>query len=91
MATPSRAAHPAPKIETNLPPIHVDFRDIGIEAGLRAPNVSGSEARKKYITETTGTGVSIFAYDNDGLPDIFLVNETTLEARTKLPAIFIGI
>jgi enediyne biosynthesis protein E4 len=83
MATPSRAAHPVPKIEANLPPIHVEFRDIAVEAGLTAPNVSGSEARKKYIIETTGTGVAIFDYDNDGLPDIFLVNGTTLEGQHK--------
>ena len=38
---------------------------------------------KKYIIETTGTGVAIFDYDNDGWPDIFLVNGTTLEG---LPA-----
>ncbi|HEV8041513.1 MAG TPA: CRTAC1 family protein [Bryobacteraceae bacterium] len=83
MATPSRAPRPAPKIETNLPPIHVDFRDIAVEAGLTAPNVSGSAVKKKYIIETTGMGVAIFDYDNDGLPDIFLVNGTTLEGHEK--------
>jgi len=34
---------------------------------------------KKYIIETTGTGVAILDYDNDGWPDIFIVNGTTLE------------
>jgi len=29
---------------------------------------------EKYIIETTGTGVAIFDYDNDGWPDIFVVN-----------------
>ena len=42
-------------------------------------NVFGGEDTKKYIIETTGTGVAIFDYDNDGWPDIFLVNGTTLE------------
>ena len=39
--------------------------------------------KKKYIIETTGGGVAIFDFDNDGLPDIFLVNGTTLEGRDK--------
>jgi enediyne biosynthesis protein E4 len=42
-------------------------------------NVSGGTDTKKYIIETTGTGVAIFDYDNDGWPDIFLVNGTTLQ------------
>ena len=39
----------------------------------------GGVDTKKYIIETTGTGVAIFDYDNDGWPDIFIVNGTTLE------------
>ena len=42
-------------------------------------NVFGGTDTKKFIIETTGTGVAIFDYDNDGWPDIFLVNGTTLE------------
>ena len=42
-------------------------------------NVFGGVYTKKYIIETTGTGVAIFDYDNDGWPDIFIVNGTTLE------------
>lgn len=42
-------------------------------------NVNGGVASKKYIIETTGSGVAILDYDNDGWPDIFLVNGKTLE------------
>ena len=42
-------------------------------------NVFGGITTKKYIIETTGTGVAIFDYDNDGWPDIFIVNGTKLE------------
>src|SRR5260370_38339924 len=42
-------------------------------------NVFGGENTKKYIIETTGTGVAIFDYDNDGWPDIFIVNGTKLD------------
>ena len=55
------------------------FTDIAQKAGLTSLNVFGGKDTKKYIIETTGTGAAIFDYDNDGWPDIFLVNGTTLE------------
>ncbi len=77
---PSRRVKP---IETTLPPIAVDFRDVAVEAGLTAQNVSGGEDKKKYILETTGNGVAIFDYDNDGRMDVFLPNGTTLDGKGK--------
>jgi len=56
-----------------------DFEDVAEKAGLTMMNVFGGVDTKKYIIETTGTGVAIFDYDNDGWPDIFIVNGTTLE------------
>jgi hypothetical protein len=56
-----------------------NFTDIAEKAGLTEPNVFGGTNTKKYIIETTGNGVAIFDYDNDGWPDIFLVNGTKLE------------
>ncbi|PYQ00170.1 MAG: hypothetical protein DMF82_22840 [Acidobacteria bacterium] len=79
MASPTRSPRRVPAIETSLPPITVDFRDVAVEAGLTAVNVSGGEDRKKYILETTGNGVAIFDYDGDGLMDVFLPNGTTLD------------
>jgi hypothetical protein len=63
------------------------FTDIAKKAGLTAPVVFGGVDTKKYIIETTGTGVAIFDYDNDGWPDIFIVNGTSLDAPAsgKLP------
>ena len=49
------------------------FTDEAIQRGLLAPNLFGGIDAKKYIIETTGTGVAIFDYDNDGWPDIFVV------------------
>ena len=56
-----------------------NFVDIADKAGLTMKNVFGGLDTKKYIIETTGTGVAIFDYDNDGWLDIFFVNGTTLE------------
>jgi len=71
---------------TNAAPI-AHFRDVAQKAGLTAPVIFGGETTKKYIIETTGTGVAIFDYDNDGWPDIFVVNGTTLAplASKKTP------
>jgi ASPIC and UnbV/FG-GAP-like repeat len=55
------------------------FTDIAKQAGLTMTNVFGGVNTKKYIIETTGTGVAIFDADNDGWPDIFIVNGTKLE------------
>ena len=55
------------------------FTDEAAKAGLTMRNVFGGVDTKKYIIETTGTGVAIFDYDNDGWPDIFVVNGTTLD------------
>jgi hypothetical protein len=60
------------------PPI-ANFTDVAEKAGLTMTTVFGGQQTKKYIIETTGTGVAVFDYDNDGWPDIFLVNGTTLE------------
>src|SRR3984893_11276362 len=54
------------------------FTDLAQKAGLTAPIIFGGENTKKYIIETTGTGIAIFDYDNDGWPDIFVVNGAKL-------------
>jgi enediyne biosynthesis protein E4 len=82
MASPKRTGGPIARIDTKLPPITVDFQDVAEQAGLTGVNVSGDERGKKYILETTGTGVAIFDYDNDGRVDIFIPNGTTLDAAS---------
>lgn len=59
------------------------FTDEAAKAGLTMETVFGGKDTKKYIIETTGTGVAIFDYDNDGWPDIFVVNGTTLDAPSS--------
>ena len=63
-----------------------DFEDVAEKAGLTMTNVFGGVDTKQYIIETTGTGVAIFDYDNDGWPDIFIVNGTTLEGASGAKA-----
>jgi len=49
------------------------FRDVAAEAGVGFLHESGATA-EKFLPETMGGGVVLFDYDNDGWPDILLVN-----------------
>jgi hypothetical protein len=70
---PATTAHAAPAW----------FVDEAPQAGLTMLNVNGDAATKKYIIETTGSGVAIIDYDGDGWPDIFLLNGSTLDGEPK--------
>src|ERR1700675_1314175 len=67
-AVPARPLPPGMKAPT------VSYEDLAVQAGLTGVEVSGADHGKQYIVESTGTGVAIFDYDNDGLPDILFVN-----------------
>jgi hypothetical protein len=51
-----------------------DFRNIAAEAGFTEAIPNGGARSKQYIIETTGGGVALIDYDNDGLLDVFLVS-----------------
>ncbi len=57
----------------------VQFTDIAPKAGLSVPMVNGGERTKRYIVESTGSGIAFLDYDRDGFPDIFVVNGSRLE------------
>lgn len=83
VATGTGHAAPAKPLPPGVSPPIVDYRDVADQAGLSAATVSGAAVGKQYIVETTGTGVAIIDYDNDGLPDIFVVNGGSFEQGTK--------
>jgi enediyne biosynthesis protein E4 len=86
LAVVSIAGRPAVR---QPPPAAPDFSFVNIArtAGLDSPTVFGGAASNKYLLETTGTGVALIDYDNDGWLDLFLVNGSTLEgfAADKAP------
>jgi enediyne biosynthesis protein E4 len=51
----------------------IQFRDITQQTGIHFVHNNGAFG-KKYLPETMGPGVAFIDYDNDGWPDIFLVN-----------------
>ena len=64
--------------------IPVVFTDITASAGLsRAVNTFGSANDKQFLLEEMGCGVALFDYDNDGWPDIFLVNGTSFDPAIR--------
>jgi hypothetical protein len=75
-AAPVRAQAPYPASASHPTPAW--FIDVASTAGIAVRNVNGGLATKKYIVESTGSGVAIIDYDHDGWPDIFLVNGTEL-------------
>ena len=51
----------------------VHFRDITAQAGIRFTHNNGAFG-KKWLPETMGPGCAFIDYDNDGYPDIVLIN-----------------
>jgi enediyne biosynthesis protein E4 len=51
----------------------VTFQDVTAKSGIRFVHNNGAFGNK-FLPETVGPGVAFIDYDNDGWPDIFLVN-----------------
>jgi hypothetical protein len=56
-------------------PPAVVFRDITSEAGINFVHTNGAYG-DKLMPETIGSGAAFFDYDNDGDPDLLMVNST---------------
>ncbi|CAN5505748.1 CRTAC1 family protein [soil metagenome] len=73
---------PYPATKEHNPPAW--FIDIAAKAGITVRNVNGGVESKRYIIESTGSGVAILDYDRDGWPDIFLVNGASMPSQKPL-------
>ena len=51
-----------------------EFVDIAVNAGLTHSIPNGGNETKEYIIETTGSGVGLVDYDNDGLLDALVIS-----------------
>ncbi|HWW75079.1 MAG TPA: CRTAC1 family protein [Pyrinomonadaceae bacterium] len=70
------------------PKAPVVFEDVTARTPLARFRHNGGSIQKDYIVETVSGGVAVFDYDNDGLPDIYLLNGSTIAAergREKAP------
>ncbi len=59
----------------------VQFVNVAKQAGLKTKTIFGSEAKNRFLLETTGCGVAFYDYDNDGWLDLFFVNGTRFETK----------
>jgi len=66
-------AKPAAKAPASPPFGGMHFVDITRQAGINFVHYTGAFG-KKYLPETMGAGCAFLDYDNDGNPDILLVN-----------------
>ena len=57
---------------------NVTFTDVTKKAGITFKYTYGDDTYKN-ILESSGSGITIFDYNNDGLMDLYLMNGTYLE------------
>lgn len=75
----SRGVKPQARPKASGIPWHAKFTNVAPEAGLVQVLHYGGEEKSDYVLETSSGGVAIFDYDNDGLPDIFIVVGSKIE------------
>jgi len=63
----------------------VRFRDITAQAGIHFMHNNGAFG-KKWLPETMGPGCAFIDYDNDGYPDILIVNGEDWPGHTTTPS-----
>ncbi len=57
------------------------YKDLTANTALVNFRCVSGGAEKNYIIETTACTVAVFDYDNDGKPDIYLLNGSTMNAE----------
>ncbi|MDT7604763.1 MAG: enediyne biosynthesis protein, partial [Acidobacteriota bacterium] len=57
------------------------FEDVTARTALASFRHRSGTPAKDYVVETASGGVAIFDYDNDGRPDIFILNGSTIAAE----------
>jgi hypothetical protein len=60
-----------------------NYVDVAAKAGLTAKTVLRGHDTKDFLLSTTGGGIALFDYDNDGWVDIFIVNSWGLSGFPK--------
>ena len=77
------AAQPAPAVKQTAPPSSAatQLLDITARTGIHFSHMSTPEAR--YIVESMSGGVALIDYDQDGYPDIYFTNASSVEMALR--------
>jgi len=70
---------PASTFDSPNGDLGVRLIDVAEQAGITSRTIYGDERKNRYLLETTGCGAAFIDFNNDGWPDIFLVNGTRLD------------
>ena len=62
-------------VDKNAPKV---YEDVTLQTALKDFHCLSGEKKKDYILESTACTVAVFDYDNDGKPDIYLLNGSTI-------------
>jgi hypothetical protein len=88
-ASQESGAAPKPEALTLTPPVSAEpqdlYEDITQKAGITFVH-QFCDSRIANIIESNGAGVCILDFDNDGFPDIYIVNSGPLAGVTHEPA-----
>ncbi|MBZ5562831.1 MAG: CRTAC1 family protein [Acidobacteriia bacterium] len=91
VALPFEARHSAPSsaqrvasaqrpvARVSSAPLADEFVEVSKQAGIRFTLTSGGPEKRYIIEAKGGGGIAWIDYDNDGFPDLFLVNGSTFE------------
>ncbi len=63
------------------PKAELIYEDVTASTVLKDYKCVSGSPKKEYILEATACTVAVFDYDNDGKPDIFLLNGSTIDAE----------
>ncbi len=92
--TPAKKSEPQQGVSTGTPVNYSSRRTVGVtdpkgqtvfedvtdQTALATFKNRNGSLQKNYIFETPAGGVAIFDYDGDGLPDVYLLNGSTMAA-----------
>ena len=83
MASAERRAMPPLPLPEGVVPPRANFVDIAERAGLALGGAPSAPGEMTYLTETTGGGVALIDYDNDGLLDVFFAGSVTSDSPSR--------